>query len=50
MPSILEVKSVVVRGVSNSMAAEALRADVNAPTVNMEIAKQQHKNYVKFFK
>jgi len=50
MPSVFEVKSVLVRGVSNSMAAEALRADVSAPEVNMENAKAQHEKYVNIFK
>ena len=49
MPGLFEVKSVIVREISDSMAAQALRID-SGPVVDMKNAKLQHENYVKFFR
>ena len=44
------MKSVIVRGVSNAMGAAAIRSCTDAPQVDMQLAKQQHENYVKVFR
>ena len=44
------VTAVLVRDVSNAMAARALRCDQNAPAVNMQKALEQHECYIKVFR